>query len=111
MEIEVKIKASEYEKMQRELSKLHALEAGGVDNWEWYDESLEVWRKENALNELIDNLVCEFGEIVDNMAVDAEVDYPAGRECGYNVNMPRNDIAAKAFINMVISKYKETIGA
>lgn len=27
--------------VQRQLDKLQALENGGVDNWEWYDQSLE----------------------------------------------------------------------
>ena len=30
--------------VQKQLDKLQALEAGGVDNWEWYDESLDSWR-------------------------------------------------------------------
>jgi hypothetical protein len=29
--------------VQQKLDKLEALEAGGVDNWEWYDASLEGW--------------------------------------------------------------------
>ena len=35
----------------RRLSKLDALEAGGVDNWEWYGASLEQWFKENQHEE------------------------------------------------------------
>lgn len=27
--------------VQARLNKLNALEAGGVDNWEWYEQSLE----------------------------------------------------------------------
>lgn len=27
--------------VKRDLAKLRALENGGVDNWEWYDQSLE----------------------------------------------------------------------
>jgi hypothetical protein len=30
----------------QELKKLWALEAGGVDNWDWYSESLKPWYKE-----------------------------------------------------------------
>lgn len=37
---EVRLKENE-----ERLGKLEALEMGGVDNWEWYDESLEDWRK------------------------------------------------------------------
>lgn len=30
--------------IERKLAKLAALEAGGVDNWEWYDEALKEYR-------------------------------------------------------------------
>lgn len=34
------------EELEKDSEILHALEAGGVDNWEWYAESLkEVWEK------------------------------------------------------------------
>lgn len=42
----ITITKKEYEEMKRELRKLYALEAGGVDNWQWYDASLEDYRKE-----------------------------------------------------------------
>ena len=58
------------EKRMKELlraeAKLNALEAGGVDNWEWYGESLKGWFAENELEErldaLMDDLECAFGE-------------------------------------------------
>ena len=37
---------------ERRLAKLDALEAGGVDNWEWYGESLKDWCKENEIDEI-----------------------------------------------------------
>lgn len=51
-------------------AKLQALEAGGVDNWEWYDESLESYRKKKELqnkkeklcNSFIDSLNCIVAE-------------------------------------------------
>ena len=47
-------------------SKLDALEAGGVDNWAGYDDSLAEYRKENELTEdrlsLLDELESVFGE-------------------------------------------------
>ena len=107
MTSKVEMTQAEYDKMQRELRKLYALEAGGVDNWEWYDESLNEWRKENAMDEMIDNLVYEFSEVVNEMAIEAEVDFPGGYECGPNVHVPHDEDAAKSFINLVIEKYKE----
>lgn len=38
---EVKIDYSEYENLLKRNQKLTALENGGVDNWEWYSESLK----------------------------------------------------------------------
>lgn len=35
------IKADEFLELLQDSIKLNALEAGGVDNWEWYEESLE----------------------------------------------------------------------
>ena len=52
--------------LERAEAKLQALEAGGVDNWEWYDESLKDYRKEELHNELMDALINDlqiaFGE-------------------------------------------------
>lgn len=85
---DVKISKSEYEKMQRELSKLYALEAGGVDNWEWFDESLKDWRKENELSELLDDTMESFRELL----ADADVDEPAGARYGYNVTVDEDEL-------------------
>lgn len=45
----VTISREEYDRLCDRDAKLSALEAGGVDNWEWYSESLrEYWaEKEN----------------------------------------------------------------
>lgn len=37
----VTITAKEYAELKDAAFKLSCLEAGGVDNWEWYNESLE----------------------------------------------------------------------
>ena len=53
----------ELEKAER---KLLALEAGGVDSWEGYSESLAEYIAENAIEEEIDNAIYDlevvFGE-------------------------------------------------
>lgn len=36
----IQVEESRLAELLREEWKLQALEAGGVDNWEWYDESL-----------------------------------------------------------------------
>jgi hypothetical protein len=43
----ITITQKEYEELRKDSRKLAALEAGGVDNWEWYGESLkEFWEEE-----------------------------------------------------------------
>lgn len=38
----------EYADLLEDSKKLQALEAGGVDNWEWYDLSLEEYYQEQT---------------------------------------------------------------
>jgi hypothetical protein len=56
------IDSTELKQLQNAAAKLAALEAGGVDNWEWYGESLKEYRatieREENLDELLDEL-CE----------------------------------------------------
>ncbi len=42
----VTISKKEYERLVEDSKVLDALHAGGVDNWEWYDESLEQYYSE-----------------------------------------------------------------
>lgn len=78
----VEISKSEYEKMQRQIAKLAALEAGGVDNWEFYGDSLEDWHKENEVDELLQKAI----DAMNDINASAEVNEPAGRGCGYSIN-------------------------
>jgi len=68
------------ENIQRRLAKLDALEAGGVDNWEWYGESLKEWNAENEKAEITDELIEELCEVIC-----CEIDQPAGSGCGYGI--------------------------
>lgn len=56
----VNISEAELKKLERAQAKLDALESGGVDNWEWYDESLKDFRKneekEGRLEELLEEI-------------------------------------------------------
>lgn len=45
-ENEITITLKEYKSLLKDSRKLAALEAGGVDNWEWYGESLENFFEE-----------------------------------------------------------------
>jgi len=50
------ISAQRLKELERLESKMHALEAGGLDNWEWYGEALEGWHAENDLDESVEAL-------------------------------------------------------
>jgi hypothetical protein len=88
MNTKVEVTNEEWKRIQRQLAKLNALEAGGVANWEWYDESLTNWFKENEIDELIDNAVIDIGELT----AEAKVDQPAGPGCGYSIRIPEEDL-------------------
>ena len=52
--------------LERAESQLLALEAGGVDNWDNYDDALAEYRKENEVQErreaLLEDLMCALAE-------------------------------------------------
>jgi hypothetical protein len=79
---EVKISEKRLKDLERAASKLQALEAGGVDNWEWYSESLKEWRKEGELEDLIATYV---DDILQVCSEEGDVEYPAGREAGHSI--------------------------
>lgn len=95
---EVKVQEKRLKELERAYAKLQALENGGVDNWEWYGESLKEWNKENALEELFEDTYEELLEIL----VEARVDEPAGRGCGYSIT-PDEDSVRKLLKRFTIS--------
>jgi hypothetical protein len=57
---------------------LEALEAGGVDNWEFYDVALQPYRAQKKEEEKLDDLIEELCE-----ALVTEIEQPAGSGCGF----------------------------
>lgn len=55
----VEIDYNRYSELLKRERELEALEAGGVDNWEWYSESLAPLRKERAVEDLVDSVTEE----------------------------------------------------
>lgn len=82
---------------QRRLAKLEALEQGGVDNWEFYSESLEGWREENHVAECIGDAIGE----IDDLLAEAKVEEPAGRGAGHSIEY--NDAAMFNILEMLIA--------
>ena len=60
--MKVKIDKRRLRELLQTESKMRALEASGVDNWEGYDIAMEVIEKENEKFTLIDNTVQEILE-------------------------------------------------
>ena len=63
MSNEVKISPERLKHLERVESKMNALESGGVDNWEFYDEALTAYRKQNEIGERIETLTDELARI------------------------------------------------
>ena len=81
MTTEVKISAKRLEELERSQRKLNALEAGGVDNWEWYDESLTDFRKEEQMEDQLEKFIDNLNDVL----AEAQVEEPAGHGCGYAI--------------------------
>lgn len=82
---EVKITKRYLKNLERAQAKLQALEAGGVDNWERYGESLKEFRLEEELDELIAKHV---DSICQTVAEDCTVEYPSCLEAGAAIMFP-----------------------
>jgi hypothetical protein len=80
--------------------KLNALEAGGVDNWEWYGLSLESIRKEDALEGVIDMYVRNILEL----AASAEVSAEDSRNGLYIVNIDEDE--TRGILQTFLQEYK-----
>ena len=74
--------------IQRKLDKLAALEAGGVDNWNFYSVSLEEWHKEGHVQDCIEDTMRD----IDELLVEAKVGEPAGRGAGYSIEYNRDNM-------------------
>lgn len=77
---EVKISAKRLKELEEAEETLRALEAGGVDNWEFYEESLSelIAQRdyEEALEAEMDEYLIELSETIGA---------PAGRDAGYSL--------------------------
>ena len=97
---EVEISEKRLKELERAAAKLQALENGGVDNWEWYSESLKEWNKENRLEEILEEVV---ENIHDIMVDGVDWDFPAGREAGIslNLNLQGEGMIKRIFLKLV----------
>lgn len=91
--MKIQIDSNRLKELERKEAKLDALEAGGVDNWEGYDFSLEEYRatiqKEEDAEEVLDSLL----EILC-----LGVEEPAGIGCGYGFRSDAQEQALKLLL-------------
>lgn len=99
----VEINANYLAELEKANRKLKALEQGGVDNWEWYGESLKHFFKEEAQEEILDDAV---NDILEFLCSEADIYEPAGRGAGYTIDLSEGlTVEFKRLISNVISQY------
>lgn len=80
----VEVSSKYLAELERNNRKLKALEQGGVDDWEWYDESLKTFFKEERQQEILEDAV---NNILEFLCGEASIYEPAGRGAGYTIEL------------------------
>lgn len=94
----VTISERDLEELRMAASKMAALDAGGVDNWEFYGEALEGWSAENELKENLNDLIAELSNIFGECAYE-----PSERGAGIAFD---DDVYAEAMKMLVEKKVR-----
>ena len=81
--------------------KLNALEEGGVEDWEWYDEALGAIRKEDSLRDVVDMYVLNISEL----AAAAEVSPEDSRNGLYIVSVDEDE--TRGILEAFLQEYKK----
>jgi|SRR6478735_35505 len=55
--METKISKKRLKELEKAEAKLNALENGGVDNWEWYDQAMTAYNDSVELEEKVEQLL------------------------------------------------------
>lgn len=103
--METKIDKKLLKELLRDQAKLNALEAGGVDNWEFYYEALSGYRATVELEEKVEETVQELAAIILEGVYE-----PSERGGGYDTrdeNLEKAKVFLLKFINTEITT-KET---
>ena len=88
--------------LERMESKLNALESGGVDNWDFYDECLTEYNKEQEMESELDDLMEDVEVAIFEGAYE-----PSERGAGFAATQEGRDEARDIilrFINNVIKQ-------
>ena len=84
--------------LERAEKKLNALESGGVDNWDNYDDSLEPYRQELELEEKRDYLLEELAQVFGECAYE-----PSERGAGIAFHNDAYNKASQIIIDMGVT--------
>ena len=97
---QIKIDSKRLKELERAEAKLNALECGGVDNWDNYDDALEEYyntiEREEKIEELTEELLEELCVLVDE---------PAGQGAGFGFRE-----GAREIVGQIINKAIEELG-
>ena len=74
------ISKQKYKELLRQANKLQALEDGGVDNWQFYEEALDKYFKDEEVDALIEKFIEDALE-----ALVGNIDEPLGHGAGYGL--------------------------
>lgn len=89
--------------LEKAAKKLQALENGGVDNWEFYSESLQSFYKEEEQEETLNQAVIDLLEFI---CSEGDIYEPAGRGCGYTIDLcDESNEGLKRVIRRIINSY------
>jgi hypothetical protein len=92
--MKVQIEQSRLLELEDTEAKMRALEAGGVDNWEFYEVSLETYYKEKENEEKLRDLFREIEEVMMQGVYE-----PAGSGAGYGLQDHTSEDAFAIFRN------------
>ena len=84
-------------------AKLHALEARGVDNWDWYEESLKEYYNTVQLEEDVESLVEDLSVILLHGAHE-----PSERGAGYATTQECLDEAVGVILHFIKDRDNDT---
>lgn len=79
--------------IERRLAKLDALEAGGVDNWDFYDDALKDYRATIQKEETVESIMSDLMDIISE-----SIHEPAGRDCGFGIRPEAHDKCVKLLL-------------
>lgn len=92
----MEITAQRLKELERIEMKMRALEAGGVDNWDFYGEALTKYHEEIKNEDKIEEA---FNDILESLC--SAIEEPAGRGCGYGFRPKEADKSFKILKDLI----------